>query len=206
MAPLPELHFVLRYDSLTEDFLWFRSRVTHTSFSPVRMFDILEEMEVGDRPGDYIEAILVLKNDTDTSLVSMLSVGDEYFGLDSPLHFVNFTDIDDEIMLGVDTDAGIRTSDTDTESELDSESETESSHKRLVTLKFRPGVVYDTLFQGIRIREMHLDHDSPLKSVGAGVPGLDGLFIYIEPGSRKRLKARWWIEESRKPAVVRNLV
>ena len=203
MAPLPELHFVLRYDSVTEDYLWFRSRVPSTC-SEVRMFDILEEMEVGDRAGDYIEAILDLKNDTDTSLVSMLGIGDEYFSLSTfPLHFVNFTDMDDEVLVDTDTDTDL--SDTDTDTEI-SDTDPEGLDRRLVMLKNRPGVIYDTVFQGVRIRELYLDGQSHLKSVGAGVPGLDGLFIYIEPGSRTRLKARWWIDQSRKPAIVRNLL
>jgi hypothetical protein len=168
------------------------------------MFDILEEMEVGDRAGDYIEAILDLKNDTDTSLVSMLGIGDEYFGLSTfPLHFVNFTDMDDEVLVDTDTDTDL--SDTDTDTEI-SDTDPEGLDRRLVMLKNRPGVIYDTVFQGVRIRELYLDGQSHLKSVGAGVPGLDGLFIYIEPGSRTRLKARWWIDQSRKPAIVRNLL
>jgi hypothetical protein len=193
MAPLPEFHFTLRYDALTEDFSWFKSRsgCCYHQYSQVPMFRSLDEMEAGDRPGDHVEAILDLRNDTDTALLPMIGIGDEYFGLGAslPLHFVNFTDTDDEYIAG-----------------LHEYEEDAFLSRRHVIMQHRPGIINDTLFEGIRIREMDLGADSPLMSVGAGMQGVDALFIHIAPGTRTRLKARWWIDQSRAPAIVRNLL
>lgn len=196
MAPLPELSFHLR--SVDGELLWFRSRVPRGS-SPAPSFRVLDEMELGHRPGRYIEAILDLANLTDTALVPMIGLGDEYVALEShPLYLVNFTDTDDEHFEG-------------THKEDDDDDDGKDASVRDVVLQLAdvvlPGAtVRDTLFEGIRIRELFVDADSTTTSVGAGRPGWDALFIHIGPQSRTRLKVRWWVDRYKGDALVTNLL
>jgi hypothetical protein len=194
MAPQPVLSFHLR--KIEEEFLWFRSRECRRGSAP--SFRVLDEMELGQRTGQYIEAILDLANTTDTALIPMIGLGDEYVALEShPLYFVNFTDTVDENIEGLFK-----------EEDDEGEPTKASSARRDVVLQRTSPVapIYDTLFEGIRIREIYADAYSATTSVGAGRPGWDSLFIYIRPQSRTRLKVRWWIDECKGGALVTNLL
>jgi hypothetical protein len=138
-----------------------------------------------------------LRNDTDNALVPMIGLADEYSAIDggsgssfgsfgdvgTRLHFVNFTDTDDEI--------------------LDPDREDNDSGNRRVVHTRRDDFVSDTLFEGVRIREVNLGEGM---SVGAGLAGYDALHVYIDPRETVRVVARWYPDDTRFQALVRSLV
>lgn len=164
MAPLPVYRFIFR--ATPDGSIWCRGS------------SVADNSAFFEDATGCASVMLELRNDTDTALTRMIGVADEYTAIE-PLHFVNFTDTDDELLIGKEEE--------EEKEEDDQEPRPWSVAPRVVRL--RDDIVTDTLFEGIRIREIHLREGM---SVGAGVEGLDALHMYITPGQCVRVIARWF--------------